>query len=189
MAVNQVRIENGIIMFYGNKAGRVEDGCAVVDPMFKGDEISRFLERQRHIREVRWMDGMFDRLMAGGQEGAAAQDIKNVRVWQLKPDVDVYKKFIGYEETCRKFGPPDQGNYHVVYDGAAQTNNLEALYMKFGNDENALPAGYRGHSLSMSDVLELYDSTGSSFYYVDCTGFQEIEFAAPQQAQGQTMQF
>lgn len=53
--VSQVRIENGIIMFYGNKAGRVEDGCAVVDPMFKGEEISRFLERQRHIREVRWM--------------------------------------------------------------------------------------------------------------------------------------
>lgn len=186
--MNQVRIENGIIMFYGNKAGRVEDGCAVVDPMFKGDEISRFLERQRHIREIRWTDGMFDRLMAGGQEGAAAQDIKNVRVWQLKPDVDVYKKFIGYEETCRKFGPPDQKNYQAVYDGAAQTNDLEALYMKFGNDENALPASYKGHSLSMSDVLELYDSTGSSFYYVDCTGFQEIEFAAPQQAQGQTMQ-
>lgn len=186
--VSQVRIENGIIMYYGNKAGRVEDGCAVVDPMFKGEEISRFLERQRHIREVRWMDGMFDRLMAGGQEGAAAQGLKNVRVWQLKPDVDVYMKFIGYEETCRKFGPPDQENYHAVYDGAAETNDLEALYMKFGNDGSALPAGYRGHSLSMSDVLELYDSTGSSFYYVDRTGFQEMEFAAPQQAQGQTMQ-
>ena len=36
--VSQVRIENGIIMFYGNKAGRVEDGCAVVDPMFKGNQ-------------------------------------------------------------------------------------------------------------------------------------------------------
>ena len=123
-----------------------------------------------------------------GMVGTAAQGLKNVRVWQLKPDVDVYMKFIGYGETCRKFGPPDQENYHAVYDGAAETNDLEALYMKFGNDGSALPAGYRGHSLSMSDVLELYDSTGSSFYYVDRTGFQEMEFAAPQQAQGQTMQ-
>lgn len=40
----------------------------------------------------------------------------------------------------------------------------------------------------MSDVLELYDSAGSSFYYVDRVGFQEMEFAAPQQAHGQTMQ-
>ena len=72
------------------------------------------------------MDGMFDRLMAGGQEGTAAQGLKNVRVWQLKPDVDVYMKFIGYEETCRKFGPPDQENYHAVYDGAADVGRLFA---------------------------------------------------------------
>lgn len=186
--MNQVRIENGIIMFYGNKVGRVEDGCAVVDPMFKGDELCRFLERQRQIQEVKWMDGMFDRLMAGGQEGAAAQALKNVRIWQLKPDVDVYMKFIGYEEMCRKFGQPDRENYQAVYDGAAQTNDLEELYMKFGNDGSSLPASYKGHSLSMSDVLELYDNTGSSFYYVDRVGFREIGFAAPQQAQDQTMQ-
>lgn len=186
--MNQIRIENGIIMYYGNRAGRLDDGCAVVDPMFKGQELTSFLERQHQIHDVKWMDGMFDRLMAGKQEGAAAQELRNVRVWQLKPDVDVYMKFIGYEETCRKFGPPDQENYQAVYDGAAETNELEALYMRFGNDGRALPDSYRGHSLSMSDVLELYDSTGSSFYYVDRTGFQEIEFAAPQQAQGQTMQ-
>lgn len=186
--MNQVRIENGIIMFYGNRAGRLDDGCAVVDPMFKGQELTSFLERQRHIREVKWMDGMFDRLMAGKQEGAAAGELRNVRIWQLKPDVDVYMKFIGYEDMCERFGPPDRENYQTVYDGAAETNNLEALYMKFGNDGSALPASYKGHSLSMSDVLELYDSTGSSFYYVDRTGFQEIEFALPQQAQGQTMQ-
>lgn len=186
--MNRIRIENGIIMYYGNRAGRVEDGCAVVDPMFKGDELCRFLKGQRQIREVQWMDGMFDRLMAGGQETAAAQGLKNVRVWQLKTDVDVYMKFIGYEEMCRKFGLPDQENYRTVYDGAAQTNDLEVLYRKFGNDGSALPANYKGHSLSMSDVLELYDSTGSSFYYVDRIGFREIEFAAPQQAQSRTMQ-
>lgn len=187
--MNQIRIENGIIMYYGSKVGRLDDGCAVVDPMFKGQELTGFLERQRQIREVKWMDGMFDRLMAGKQEGAGAQELRNVRVWQLKPNMDVYMKFIGYEETCRKFGPPDQGNYQVVYDGAAETNDLERLYMKFGNDGSALPANYRGHSLSMSDVLELYDNTGSSFYYVDRYDIKEIEFAAPQQAQGQTMQF
>lgn len=186
--MNSIRIDNGIILFYGNRAGRVEGGCAVVDPMFKGQELSDFLEKQHHIREVRWMDGMFDLLMAGGAESGAGQGLKNVRVWQLKPNVDVYMKFIGYEEMCKRFGPPDQGNYQAVYDGAVETNDLEALYGKFGNDGSALPASYKGHSLSMSDVLELYDSRGSSFHYVDRTGFQEIEFAAPQQAQGQTMQ-
>ena len=50
--MNRIRIENGIIMYYGNRAGKVEDGCAVVDPMFKGDELCRFLKGQRQIREV-----------------------------------------------------------------------------------------------------------------------------------------
>lgn len=187
--MNPIRIENGIIIFYGNKAGKVEEGCAVVDPMFKGQEMGSFLERQHHIREVRWMDGMFDRLMAVGADSGAGQGLKNVRVWQLKPEVDVYMKFIGYEEMCRKFGPPDRENYQAVYDGAVETNDLEVLYRKFGNDGSALPAGYKGHSLSMSDVLELYDSGGSSFYYVDRAGFQETGFAATQQVPDQTMQF
>lgn len=186
--MNPIRIENGIIMYYGSKAGRVENGCAVADPMFKGQELERFLTGQRHIHEVKWMDGMFDRLMAGKQEDSAAQKLKNVRVWQLKPDVDVYMKFIRYEEMCKKFGPPDQRNYQVVYDGVAETNDLDAIYMKFGNDGSGFPLGYKGHSLSMSDVLELYDSEGSRFYYVDRYGFQEIEFTIPQQAQNQTMQ-
>ena len=160
--VNQIRIENGIIMYYGSRAGRVEEGRAVVDPMFRGDELCRFLERQRQVQKVQWMDGMFDRLMAGGQEAGTAQGLKNVRVWQLKPDVDVYMKFIGYGEMCRKFGPPDRDDYRAVYDGAAQTNDLEALYRKFGNDGSALPASYKGHSLSMGDVLELYDGTGAA---------------------------
>lgn len=183
--MNPIRIENGIIIYYGNRAGRVEDGCAVVDPMFKGQELDRFLERQRHIREVKWMDGMFDRLMAAPQEGGTAQTLKNVRVWQLKPDVDVRMKFIGYDELCGRFGPPDQTNYQMVYDGAAETNDLEELYAKFNMDH---PPGYRGHSLSMSDVLELYDETGSTFHYVDRFGFKEVDFAAPQQAMAQTMQ-
>lgn len=182
--MNQIRIENGIVIYYGNRAGRVEDGCAIVDPMFKGQEMDRFLETNPGIREIKWMDGMFDRLSAAGSGKETMQALKNIRVWQLKPDVDVRMKFIGYDEMCRKFGPPDQENYQAVYEGAAETNDLEALYTKFNTEH---PSGYKGHSLSMSDVLELYDETGSTFHYVDRIGFREVEFAA-QQGQIQAMQ-
>lgn len=175
--MNQIRVENGIVVYYGNRAGKVEDGCAIVDPMFQGQELDRFLERNPGIREVKWMDGMFDRLSAAGSDKETVQALKNIRVWQLKPEVDVHMKFIGYDEMCQRFGPPDRENYLAVYDGAAGTNDLEALYMKFNTEQ---PAGYKGHSLSMSDVLELYDETGSSFHYVDRIGFQEVEFAARQ---------
>jgi len=47
--VNPIRIDNWIILFYGNRAGRVEDGCAEVDPMFRGQELSGFLGRS-HVK-------------------------------------------------------------------------------------------------------------------------------------------
>jgi len=31
----------------------------------------------------------------------------------------------------------------------------------------------------MSDIIELYDDSGSTFYYVDRFGFKEIDFQAP----------
>ena len=74
-------------------------------------------------------------------------------------------------------------DYQTVYDGEVETNSLEALYTKFNIEH---PPGYAGHSLSMSDVLELYDETGSSFFYCDRFGFQKIAFQPPEQTQ--TMQ-
>ena len=186
--MKSIRIENGVIVYYGNRVGHVSDGRAVVDPMFEGPELNDFLTRQRDIREVKWTDGTFDRLTSGPRDTRETQVLKNCRVWQLKPDVDIRMKFISYDELCKDFGPPDPGNYQQVYDGAVETNNLEALYEKFNIDH---PPGYDGYSLSMSDVLELYDESGSTFHYVDCIGFRQVDFEPPGQsmAQGPIMQF
>ena len=53
------------------------------------------------------------------------------------------------------------------------------------------PDGYTGHSLSMSDILELYDEYGSTFHYVDRIGFQQVEFGQQSQTitNSHTMQF
>lgn len=53
-----------------------------------------------------------------------------------------------------RHGPPVRDHYQLVYDGEVETNDLEELYTKFNLNH---PPGYAGHSLSMSDVLELYD--------------------------------
>lgn len=174
-----IRIESGIIVYYGNRVGSVTDGRAVVDPMFQGAELNDFLKKQRNIQEVKWMDGMFERLMSRPKDTREMQTLKNCRVWQLKPDVDIRMKFIGYDELCRDFGPPDSNNYQKVFDGAVETNDLEALYTKFNLNH---PPGYEGHSLSMSDVLELYDESVSTFHYMDRIGFQNIAFHKTQPA-------
>lgn len=181
-----IHIENGVIIYYGNLVGRVTEGCALVDPMFQGEELKSYLEKQKNIQEVRWKDGVFERLMSSVKENHDTQMLKNCRVWQLKPDVDVRMKFISYTELLHDFGLPNPDNYQVVFDGEVNTNNLEELYIKFNHDH---PFGYSGHSLSMSDVLELYDEASSNFHYVDRFGFQQVDFSPPSQQMGQTMQF
>ena len=47
-------------------------------------------------------------------------------------------------------------NYEAVYDGAADTNDLEALYLKFQDQK---PPGFTGYPMSISDVIELINFT------------------------------
>lgn len=179
-----ISIKNNRIRFYGNTAGYIENGKAVVDPMFQCEELKDYLTEKRGL-DIEWTNGVFDRLASGR---LAPQDdapvLKSCRIHQLKPDVEVTMKFVGYDEMLERFGKPNPENYRVVYDGEIETNDLDAIYEKFNHHH---PPGYQGHSLSISDVIELYDQSGSSFHYVDRFGFQEISFEPPQQEQGQTL--
>lgn len=171
--MNGIQIKNNRILYYGNTAGYLNKDRAVVDPMFETDELKSYLSNTKGLN-VEWTPGTFERLAEGriDPEGNAPV-LKKCRVWQLKPDVDVMMRFIGYDELLGRFGEPDPDNYRAVYDGEVDTNDLEALYAKFNLDH---PSGYEGHSLSMSDVVELYDDSGSSFHYVDRFGFKEVSF-------------
>lgn len=178
------------IMFYGNRVGYVSDSSAVVDPQFKNDELKNWLEEKQNL-SVSWKDGVYDRLLLGGEGmGENAPMLKSCRIWQLKPDVDITMKFIGFDELTKRFGNPDIENYNMVFDGELDTNNLEEIYTKFNVNQ---PIGFSGHSLSMSDIVELYDTNtngvdmSSEFHYVDHFGFKEITFEPPTQEQFMSM--
>jgi len=176
--MNNIQMKNDLILYYGNKAGYIDNGKAVVDPLFRKDELRSYLTEKEGL-ELEWRNGTYERLADGKLDlEGNLQVLKKCRVHQLKPDVDVMMKFIGYDELMERFGEPDPENYQVVYDGEVETNDLEELYAKFNLDH---PPGYEGHSLSMSDVVELYDDSGSSFHYVDRFGFKEVSFQAPEQ--------
>lgn len=175
-----IRMEKDIILYYGNAAGYVSGGKAVVDPLFKSQELKDFLSRQKDVSEVKWTDGVFDRLMNGQRESHEITPLKNCRIWQLKPESDILMRFIGYDEMVEKFGEPNMRDYEAVYDGEVETNDLESIYATFNVEH---PQGFTGHSLSMSDVVELYDDTGSKFHYVDRFGFKQIDFKPPAQTQ------
>lgn len=180
--MKNIDIKNGIISYYGNTAGYVEDGKAVVDPMFKNDELTAYLAEKQNL-SVEWTNGVYDRLMSGAVESTDrnAAPLKSCRIWQLKPDSDIMIRFIGYEDLInRGNGEPDPANYQTVYDGQIGTNNLDVIYMRFNIEH---PHGFEGHSLSMSDVIELYDESGSQFHYVDTFGFREISFGGQEPEQ------
>lgn len=178
-----IRMEKDIILYYGNAAGYVSGGKAVVDPLFESPELNDFLKKQKDVSEVKWVDGVFDRLSNGQKKTHEIMLLKNCRIWQLKPESDIMMRFIGYDQMVKDFGAPNQQDYDAVYDGEVETNDLEGIYAKFNTEH---PAGFTGHSLSMSDVVELYDDTVSEFHYVDRIGFKQIDFEPPSQAQ--TMQ-
>ncbi len=168
MAINITN--DGIIEYYGNKAGYIQDDYAVVDTMFKREDIEGYL-REQHGFQMIWKDGIYDRLLAGSPEKTV--NCKMCRIYQLKPESDVRMRFISYQQLISKgYGEPDIANYRAVYDGDIGTNNLDEIYAKCNEAE--MPDKYDGRSLSISDLIELYDECGSEFYYVDHTGFVKL---------------
>ena len=160
------------LIFYGNMVGYVKDDAAVVDEMFQTDELSHYLARLNLTPQ--WKEGVFDRLAAGEAPGEElGQPQKGCRIWQLRKGVDVTMRFIGYEDLIQRFGEPDADNYTQVFDGDLGTNDLEQIYAIC---RDSPPPGYQGYRMALSDVVELYDDSGSEFFYCDRVGFRPIQF-------------
>ena len=74
-----------------------------------------------------------------------------------RTDETVYERFESYEALKRQGKEPDIDHYDVVYIAPLssytdQTAMLEGLYTKFNVDR---PEDFRGHSLSVSDIVAL----------------------------------
>ena len=139
------------LIFYGNPVGYVKEETAVVDKMFRTDELNQYLSRMNLT--PRWEDGIFDRLVSGevtGEEPVQLQ--KGCRIWQLKKDVDVAMRFIGYEDQVRKFGEPDAGNYTLVFDGDLGTSDLEQIYTAAVEIHLEVPVRFLGNLLPAAEM-------------------------------------
>lgn len=67
------------LIFYGNPVGYVKADTAVVDEMFRTDELNQYLSRMNLT--PRWEDGIFDRLVSGEVTGEElAQSRKGCRM-------------------------------------------------------------------------------------------------------------
>lgn len=68
----------------------------------------------------------------------------------------------------------DSRIYDRVFEGEVDCKDLEDVYRKFNLEH---PDGYKGRSLSVSDVVEIVDENGdSTFHFCDSIGFKQIDF-------------
>ena len=102
----------------------------------------------------------------------------NIAIYQINRERDSNRVcFMNYEALPRFQGSqePDPALYDKVYDGAVDCANLEGVYRVFNLEH---PAEYRGHSLSVSDIVEVKKapSTEPGFYFCDSVGFKPVPF-------------
>ena len=96
----------------GTPIGYFDGENAVMDAAFIGCDTGRRLVREG--RAVRWQNGLAEKLRNLEQN---VPSVRRVRVYQLKPDVDPARKFIGYQELKELSGGPALKEYREVFCG------------------------------------------------------------------------
>ena len=112
-------------------------------------------------------------------------DTSQYGIYQLKDNPELRDlRFAGTAELLKRgilsddFREIQPENYNLVYtgqfsdiQGQLQGEKLNALFEKFNIDH---PADYKGHSLSVSDIVVLHENGKNSAHFVDSFGFTEL---------------
>ena len=92
---------------------------------------------------------------------------------------DVYAAFLFSKAG---YPSPPAEIYESVFYGETEVTTLEEIYRIFNRKDEAdtrylEKIGFTGHSMSVSDIVEVQDSSGESrFYFCDTFGFPQISF-------------
>lgn len=91
-------------------------------------------------------------------------------------DETAMDRFMSFASLNKQGRKVDIDHYEVVYVGGLlpyhdRSTTLEQLYTKFNIDH---PSDFRGHSLSVSDIVALNEAGNISCHYVDTIGFKEL---------------
>ena len=158
------------ILLFGRPVGYIKKGTATIDDSCHLIEVNRFVMSQ--CKSVRFAPGIA-RQMKQDEVISNAHHIRRARVYQLKPDTAPEMRFIGYEQLMARHGRVDPENYAVVFDGDVGSTDPETVYRLL---RDSPPPDYRGHTLTRSDLLELYNPKESRFFYIDTFALKPVEY-------------
>lgn len=114
------------------------------------------------------------------EERAERANAPKYSIYQVKRGEEYSRLSFNSWNELKKFNIPfDKNNYEEVYGGYVSDVSrsqgrgviLDNIYTKFNIDR---PEDFRGHSLSVGDVIVLEDNNVSSAFYVDSYGMADV---------------
>ena len=148
-----------------------EDGKAQIgDVLYIGTpEKCRELMAQLNAGEL--TQGEVKELYAQAQ--TAEQDKDTFSIYQLKRGDETRDlRFEPYDRLQATGHAVDRANYELIYTAPlAPDTSLEDIYTRFNLDH---PADFKGHSLSVSDIVVLHRDGRDAAHYVDSIGYREV---------------
>ncbi len=118
-------------------------------------------------------DGKGYSLRAAELAGRVAGFPDTFTIYQLKDgDALHYHRFEPLERLQANGLTVERANYDFIYESPlAEGETLDSIYERFNLNH---PEDYRGHSLSISDIVWLHKDGADHAYYVDRFGFAEV---------------
>ena len=93
-----------------------------------------------------------------------------VKLFQISPEEDRYNLLYMHYEFAMSHGGIKESSYELVFDGELDAKTLNDFWYIFNKKH---PEGYRGRSMSTSDVVW---AEGLGTFFCDSIGFKPIKF-------------
>ena len=106
-------------------------------------------------------------------EQADAPDKDTFSIYQIKGGDETRDlRFEPYDRLQATGNVVDKANYELVYSAPLMPGtSLEDIYTRFNIDH---PKDFKGHSLSVSDVVVLHQNGHDTAHYVDSFGYKDV---------------
>ncbi|MCI9908821.1 antirestriction protein ArdA [Clostridioides difficile] len=152
-----------------------ENGRAKMgDVLFTGTP-EKCRELMGQLKSGELTEGDVKQLYAKAQETAktAEPDKDTFSIYQIKGGDETRDfRFEPYDRLQAAGNMVDRANYELVYSAPlAPGTSLEDIYTRFNIDH---PKDFKGHSLSVSDVVVLHQDGQDAAHYVDSFGYKEV---------------